>query len=91
MMTNVLPIEEGGKNLQNYSTWKCRWFCPAIADFPPGSLSLLSFGKSTFKIGTCFQNALTKKPKPVVLLTFALCCQSLVVSKMTPKCQNPNE
>ena len=49
--------KKGGKK----KPWKL--FCmemqvalPSSADFPPGSLSLLSLGKSSFKIGTCFQN-----------------------------------
>lgn len=36
---------------------------PSSADFPPGSLSLLSFGQSSFKIGTCFQNCFDLEAK----------------------------
>lgn len=40
---------------------------PSSTDFPPGSLSLLSFGKSSFKIGTCFQNCFDLEAKDCCL------------------------
>lgn len=90
-MTNVLPKEGGGKNSELFCM-EMQVALPSKADVRLGSLLLLNLGKSSFlRLGFAFKIALTKKPVPFVLLTLALCCQSLAVSKMTPKCQNPNE
>lgn len=91
IMTNVLPKEEREKNSFKIilhgnagGSQQCR--------FPPRQPVTSKPWKELFlRFGLAFKIPLTKKPMPIVLLTFALCCQSLVVSKMTPKCQNPNE
>lgn len=64
MMTNVLPKEEGKKKtLSKLFCMEMQVALPSSADFPPGSLSLLSLGKSSFKIGTCFQNCFDEEAK----------------------------
>lgn len=80
MMTNVLPKEEGKKLFQNYSTQKYRWLCPAEQTPPTPRQPVTSkpWKELFLRLGLAFKIALTKKPMPVVLLTFAPCCQSLV-------------
>lgn len=92
-MTNVLPKEEGKKLFQNCSAWKCRWLWPAMQTtaYPRQPVTSKLWKELFLRLELPFKIALTKKPALIILLTFALCCQSLVVSKMTPKCQNPNK
>jgi hypothetical protein len=54
MMTNVLPKEEGGKNLSKLFYREMQVALSSCTDpflsQPPGSLSFLSLGKNSFKI-----------------------------------------
>lgn len=96
IMTNVLPKEIGGKlsklfyrEMQvalSHSTDPCPP-CPSLSNSPQPAISKL-WGKLCYEIGPFPQTVSSETPEPRVSLTVVLCCQSSVVSKMTPKCQN---